>query len=79
MQKLLSRKIKNKKCYCFQVLKQFVLYPESEFSSSCVSLCKYDALIFSDEALHSLLKIMETQMIQRKIWGFINLKMNQKE
>jgi hypothetical protein len=65
MDKLLSRKVKNKECYCFQVLKQFVLYPDSLYSSSCMSVSKYDALIFSDEALHSLLKIMETQLIQR--------------
>jgi hypothetical protein len=35
----------------------------------------YDPLVFQEEIIHSLVKIMETRVITNKMWGFINLKM----
>jgi hypothetical protein len=45
-------------------------------SSSCISVTKYDPLLFSDEKLHTVFKILESQLTQRLIWGFINLRAN---
>ena len=39
-----------------------------------MSIRTYDSLIFSDEKLHTLIKIVETKQIERVIWAFINLK-----
>lgn len=75
---ILAKKARNKKCYVLQVLKQFLLFPDSSTPSSCISVSRYDPLLFSDEKLHSLFKIMETQYTSRKIWAFINLKANRK-
>lgn len=63
-----------KKRYTFQVLKQFILFPD-ETQSSISSLSTYDPLIFKDEIVHSLFKIVETKVISNKIWAFINLRM----
>lgn len=60
--------------YTFQVLKQFYLFPDGS-SSSVMSLEKYDKLIFSDEAIHTLVKKLETKVLERKIWAFLNIKM----
>lgn len=60
--------------YTFQVLKQFFLFPEGS-SSSVTSIEKYDKLIFSDEAIHTLAKKLETKVLERKIWAFLNIKM----
>ena len=79
MCELLARKVKNRKCFTFQLLKQFLLFPDSSLASSNISVSKYDALLFSDESLHTVLKIMETQLIARKIWALINLKANRKQ
>lgn len=78
MECIIAKRVRNKKCYTMQVLKQFLLFPDSSLASSCLSVSKYDPLLFSDEKLHSVLKIMETQLIARKIWAFINLKTNRK-
>ena len=48
MQSILARKIRNKKSYTFQLLKQFLLFPDSSLSSSCLTVSKYDPLLFSD-------------------------------
>jgi hypothetical protein len=58
MMTILSKKARNKKCYALQVLKQFLYFPDSSTPSSCLSISKYDPLLFSDEHLHSLFKIM---------------------
>lgn len=60
--------------YTFQILKQFYLFPEGS-SSSVSSLSKYDKLIFNDEAIHTLIKKLETKVLERKIWAFLNIKM----
>lgn len=62
-----------KKRYTFQILKQFILFPD-ESQSSISSLSTYDPLIFKDEIVHSLFKIVETKVISNKIWAFINLR-----
>jgi hypothetical protein len=50
------KKILNKKKrYCFQVLKQFILFPD-ESDSSQKTVSKYDILIFSDELIHTMFK-----------------------
>ncbi len=69
MQKIFFKK----KRYCFQVLKQFYLFPD-ETESSIQSLSVYDPLVFQEEIIHSLVKIMETRLITNKIWAFLNLK-----
>jgi hypothetical protein len=44
-----------RKSYCFQLMKQFFLFPdESESSERTVS--KYDRLIFDDQQLHAMFK-----------------------
>jgi hypothetical protein len=48
--------------YIFQVLKQFYLFEDAS-SSSISSLSKYDKLIFSDEAIHTLVKKLETKIL----------------
>ena len=86
MCELLARKVKNRKCFTFQLLKQFLLFPDSSLASSNISVSKYDALLFSDESLHTVLKIMETQleyydlrrsltllMMVSKTWSFRDL------
>ena len=60
--------------FTFQVLKQFFLFPEGS-SSSVTSIGKYDKLIFNDEAIHTLAKKLETKVLERKIWAFLNIKM----
>jgi len=60
--------------YTFQVLKQFYLFPEGS-SSSVMSIEKYDKLIFNDETLHTLTKKLETKVLERKLWAFLNIKM----
>lgn len=62
-----------RKSYSMQLLKQFILFPdESESSQKTVS--KYDSLIFSDEEIHTMTKKIETKLLERKIWAFLNLK-----
>ena len=63
-----------KKRYTFQVLKQFFLFPEGS-SSSVMSVEKYDKLIFNDEAIHTLGKKLETKVLERKLWAFLNIKL----
>lgn len=70
MGQLLFKKLR----YTFQVLKQFYLFPEPS-SSSVMSLDKYDKLVFNDESIHTLVKKLETKMMERKIWAFLNIKM----
>ena len=75
---LLSRKLLNQQRFALQLIKGLYLFPDQSISSSQISVSKYDSLLFSDEKLHSLTKIMETQLIARKIWSFINLKVHRK-
>ena len=44
-----------KKRYCFQLLKQFILFPDDSDSSQ-KTVSKYDSLIFSDELIHTMFK-----------------------
>jgi len=54
---LMSGMFVKRKSYSFQLVKQFFLFPdESESSEKTVS--KYDRLIFSDEELHAMFKIL---------------------
>jgi hypothetical protein len=39
------------------------------------SIGKYDKLIFNDEAIHTLVRKLETKVLERKIWAFLNIKM----
>jgi len=70
---LLDKKTRNKKRYFLQILKQFVLFPDSSMSSSVSSVSGYFAVLTGEEKMHSLFKIVETQMLERKIWAFLNL------
>jgi len=45
-----------RKCFTFQVLKQFILFPSDQSSSSSGMISKYDKLLFDDEALHTMFK-----------------------
>jgi hypothetical protein len=44
-----------KKRYCFQLLKQFILFPDDSDSSQ-KTVSKFDSLIFSDELIHTMFK-----------------------
>ena len=70
---LLDRKVRNKKRFYFQILKQFILFPDSSLNSSVSSVSAYFAVLTGEEKMHSLVKILETQLIERKIWAFLNL------
>lgn len=74
MYNLLNQFLFKKKRYTFQVLKQFFLFPEGS-SSSVMSVEKYDKLIFSDEVIHTLGKKLETKVLERKLWAFLNIKL----
>lgn len=70
---LLDKKTRNKKRYFLQILKQFILFPDSSMNSSVSSVSGYLAVLTGEEKMHSVFKILETQMIERKIWAFLNL------
>jgi hypothetical protein len=74
MYNLLHQLLFKKKRYTFQVLKQFFLFPEGS-SSSVMSVEKYDRLIFNDEKIHTLGKKLETKVLERKLWAFLNIKL----
>ena len=57
-----------------QVMKHSLMEGDSSLESSLQSVGKYDPLLFNDEQLHSVQKILETQYINTKVWAFINLK-----
>jgi hypothetical protein len=78
MEVVLQRKVHNKQRYHFQLLKQYFLFPDTSQSSLSVSVNRYDPLLFPDQQLHTLLRILETQRIQRKIWAFVSLKLHHK-
>ena len=59
--------------YSFQLLKQFILFPDDS-SSSQQTVSKFDKLIFSDEELHRLFRMIETKLLERKIWAFLTLR-----
>jgi len=42
-----------------------------------MSLDKYDKLFFNDEKIHTLVKKLETKVLERKLWAFLNIKMLQ--
>jgi hypothetical protein len=46
--------------------------------TSLATVNSYDRLLFNDECLHSLQKIIETKLIENKIWAIINLKAHKK-
>lgn len=71
---ILQKKMKNKKRYIFQILKQFLLFNESSIDTSVSNVSQYFAVLTGEEKLHSLFKILETQMIETKIWAFLNLR-----
>lgn len=73
---VLQRKVQNRQRYHFQLLKQYFLFPDTSQSSLNVSVNRYDPLLFPDQQLHSLLRILESQHLQRKIWAFICLKLH---
>ena len=60
------------------MLKQVLIFPDSSMTSSCISVNRYDPILFSDEQVHTMFKILETQREARKIWAFINLRMHHK-
>lgn len=70
---LLANLLLKRRSYSMQLLKQFILFPD-ETDSSQKTVSKYDGLIFSDEHLHTMFKKIETKLIERKIWVFLNLK-----
>lgn len=74
MMLILDKKAKNRKRYYFQILKQFFLFPESSVDTSLSNVSQYYAVLTGEEKLHSLYKLLETQMMETKIWTFLNLK-----
>lgn len=56
--KILSKKVLNKKRYSFQILKQFILFLDSSYTESIISVSKYDPILFSDEKIHTVFKIL---------------------
>lgn len=71
---ILDKRANNKKRYSFQILKQFFLFPDSSVDTSLSNVSQYYAVLTGEEKLHSLYKLLETQMIETKIWAFLNLK-----
>ena len=74
----MKKKVINRERFCLQVLKQVLIFPDSSVTSSCISVNRYDPILFSDEQIHTVFKILETQREARKIWAFINLRMHRK-
>jgi hypothetical protein len=60
MSGILNELVKRRKSYSFQIMKLIYMFPDDSFSST-LSVNKYDRLIFSDQQLHTLLKIYETK------------------
>lgn len=58
----MEKKIRNKKRYSFQIFKQFLYFADQSMNSSLnIKDYEYAALV-GEEKMHSLLKIMETQL-----------------